>query len=569
MLKLKLNIELGLPSSKLDILFNHKDHQNVPNAVELLTALHRLSEKEGLQDKMENQGLATLGHFTGLLVRPFTDPEMSLSDQLTSLSAAGHMLLVLYRRNRTSFCPGQFYYDTQSFIKATFWNVAKQKLLHPAGQFFIIQGGSDRLEGSFGEYRTADHCHNIDLLQLQHRSSQIAEVQRIFAEHPDIDRGHRRLNLKGNEGVDHTNPRSWIGDVTVASVSLRAAWNAGRRKAQSIFNELSVPCIDFASLPLNVDLLRPFGDYVGLREDVNSDFDGHLPYPNIAPTTRPSIRPTTEPSDVDMVMIELEDHLPEMGDDDLDSVQKNDSNWLLVDDKMVHKGTAVRYMLYSEDGRKSTDRPSRAAGMKKIRTFSRVPDSPSLNDDSLLGDVLIIGQLVASFIRIESSVVLAIVRVSAISNDTGESVASIPCQDLGSDVTLQGQVLTLECTGDKQKWHWTGTYENFPPEKQSKAAAKADTPTPSSKKSTVIKFPASLSQTVKQKFLTTGNEIVTEFDGSDLQAITEFLWLKVSQHAAAIPSRKETKTYPCRDGQGTSKECPLLSFLCLWLLQTR
>jgi hypothetical protein len=199
----------------------------VPKAIELLSALYKLSKLPKFVDEGTNQSLVLLGQLIGFLITPYTDSSMCLTDQLVSLSAAGHLLLVLYRHNRTSFCPGQFYYDAQSFIKATFWYVAKQKVLNPAGSFYIIQTGSDRLENNFGIYRTMDHSHNVDILQLSHRGSQAAEVLRIFADNPEIDRGHRRLNLQNVEGVDHTNPRSWTGDVTVNSVSLLSAWNTG------------------------------------------------------------------------------------------------------------------------------------------------------------------------------------------------------------------------------------------------------------------------------------------------------------------------------------------------------
>src|ERR1700677_1692735 len=112
-----------------------------------------------------------------------------------------------------------------------------------------------------------DHSHNVDILQLSHRASQAAEVLRIFADNPEIDRGHCRLNLQNAEGVDHTNPRSWTGDVTVNSVSLLSACNTGRRKAQQLLQSLNIPFQEFSALPANVDLLRPFGDFVGLRED--------------------------------------------------------------------------------------------------------------------------------------------------------------------------------------------------------------------------------------------------------------------------------------------------------------
>ena len=131
---LKLKVYLNMDKATLDTLFNFKDHQNVPKTIELLSALYKLSKLPKFVDEGTNQSLVLLGQFIGFVITPYTDSSMCLTDQLVSLSAAGHL-----PHNHTSFCPGQFYYDAQSFIKATFWYVAKQKVLNPAGSFYIIQ----------------------------------------------------------------------------------------------------------------------------------------------------------------------------------------------------------------------------------------------------------------------------------------------------------------------------------------------------------------------------------------------------------------------------------------------
>lgn len=203
-----------MDAAKLESIFNPKDHMNVKNAVILLSSIYDLLMSMDLESLTPDmQTLALLGRFCGFLVRPFKTPSMSLSLQLKSLSAAGHLLLVLFRLNPTSFCPGQRYYDIQSMIKNAFWTVAKQQLLDEEQHFYITQLGEDRLEVTFGIYRLKDNSQNVDILQLAQRASSTAETTRIFARHPDWDRGHQRLRMEGVEGVDHTNPRSWIGDV--------------------------------------------------------------------------------------------------------------------------------------------------------------------------------------------------------------------------------------------------------------------------------------------------------------------------------------------------------------------
>ncbi|KAF8221158.1 hypothetical protein L208DRAFT_1535168, partial [Tricholoma matsutake] len=151
-------------------------------------------------------------------------------------------------------------------VKNTFWVVAKQKLLDNSLGFYITQTGEDCLQVNFGIYRLMDNSQNIDMLQLSQHASTAIEILCIFGAYPEWDRGHRCLRLDGVEGVDHTNPKSWTGDVQPSGVSLLMAWNAGRRKATQIFQELHVAYEDFSTLDKTIDLMCPFGEYVSLRE---------------------------------------------------------------------------------------------------------------------------------------------------------------------------------------------------------------------------------------------------------------------------------------------------------------
>lgn len=261
-----------------------------------------------------------------------------------------------------------------------------------------------------------------------------------------------------------------------------------------------------------------------------------------------------ECSDKDTVMIELEDQLPEIGDDDLDSVQKSDLHWLNVDGRMVHKSSAVQYILYSSEGRKSTDRTSRVARVKAIRCFSRHPDSPSLNDDSLVGNKLLVGQIVCSFTCVSDTVVIAVICVTAILNETGTSVSAIDSSSLSlPHVTLHGQVLTITCD-TKSTWTWNGGYDFFPLNKSAKSTPKTTTTT---KKTTIIQLPAAIAQTIKQTFRAAlsqpgscANVITTVFETSELNAVTEFLWNHIKDRISEIPSRGATKTFSYRDSEG-------------------
>lgn len=186
-LKSQLASVKGADKSHISILFNGKDPQNVPKAITLLSQIYNLASDTTFAADPTNRALVILGRFIGFLINPFRHPTMSLAEQLKSLAAAAHTLFLLYRFNWTSFCPGQWFYDVQTFIKTIFWNVAKTKLLDPNGKFYILQCGTDRQEGDFGIMRLLESNHNCDLLGLQQCASQTAGIAHVFSEHPNWD----------------------------------------------------------------------------------------------------------------------------------------------------------------------------------------------------------------------------------------------------------------------------------------------------------------------------------------------------------------------------------------------
>jgi hypothetical protein len=61
LLKMKLKVNLNIDKTTLDTMFNFKDHQNVPKAIELLSALHKLSELPEFVEEAKSQFLVLLG----------------------------------------------------------------------------------------------------------------------------------------------------------------------------------------------------------------------------------------------------------------------------------------------------------------------------------------------------------------------------------------------------------------------------------------------------------------------------------------------------------------------------
>ncbi len=249
--------------------------------------------------------------------------------------------------------------------------------------------------------------------------------------------------------------------------------------------------------------------------------------------------------------VELEDILPEQGNEDLDVVRRTNRYWLKIGDLNVHKASAVRWLLgRKKDGRKSTDRTSPVAGLLKVRTYSREPLAPKLDDDSVIGNTFLLGEYIASFLRVDNAVALAVVRVAEILNSVHASFAAVGLNTLcTANITLRGQVLTLKQLPDKASWEWVGEYESF---HATDCAA-------GSKKSSIIEFPACLTKPVRVK-LTRHLEGSTQtfhksFNASVLDALSDVLWDQVKGLVSRIPAKIKTATFPMHVEQsGTSRD---------------
>ncbi|KAI0027796.1 hypothetical protein K488DRAFT_80975 [Vararia minispora EC-137] len=143
---------------------------------------------------------------------------------------------------RTRFIPNPLYIDIMLMIKNVYFCVAKAQVDNPGSNWFLISMGTDGLESIFGVVQTmVGNDANADVLQLAQRLSHSVEVTNIIAEHPEWDRGPRRLHvtalgpdMKPVDDVDHINAASWHGDA----------------------------CIDrraLARLPSDATILAPFG----------------------------------------------------------------------------------------------------------------------------------------------------------------------------------------------------------------------------------------------------------------------------------------------------------------------
>jgi hypothetical protein len=208
------------------------------------------------------------------------------------------------------------------------------------------------LEGVFSNVRTQDHNCNADVLQFGQKLSAAAEINATFERNPDLDRGHRRLNLQDAEGIDHVNPASWKGNVEVGMVNLEHEWKAGQEDANQLLTEYFGPAahVDFPALfsSSKIDLLRPLGSYIGSKVEPGDERSEQAPVP-LETTTEDDSNLTFEES----AGMNIEDFLEdEDGEGDLPKVDP----YLSIDGKKFHKSSLVTSKLTAKGARKATMR---------------------------------------------------------------------------------------------------------------------------------------------------------------------------------------------------------------------
>ncbi|KZV82579.1 hypothetical protein EXIGLDRAFT_626787, partial [Exidia glandulosa HHB12029] len=240
-------LDAGMTQETVDALLNPRDRMNVPNTYRLLAAIMKLPDVAAdAKDtsRLSRRALRLLGRIYFHLLDAYTNVNLSLNEQLQHLSTAAHLVMQLYILAKDSFIPAQLYIDTMIMVKNVFFCVAKTKIDDPMGRFWLILMGSDRLERSFSFSRTTvGSDSNTDCYQLGSRLMTVIQIALILAEHPEWDRGSRKLHLKPlaaadssieNNKIDHLNPKSWLGNVDVEQASLLTSWNAGRDEAERL-----------------------------------------------------------------------------------------------------------------------------------------------------------------------------------------------------------------------------------------------------------------------------------------------------------------------------------------------
>ena len=207
---------------------------------------------------------------------------MSLSEQVESLATFAFGSAYLYIVHGNACFTGPLYADAQAVVKNIIFTIARMQQINPDMCLYIIHEGTDRLEGLFSDTHTLDHARNFDIDQLSGKLSVATLINAAFQRNPDLDRGHRRLSLKGAMGIDHVNPKSWEGDTHVGNVDLKSTWKNGQQAAERMLSQFfgkNISFNDLFSKPEH-DLMRPLGEYIGISattEDTRSEEENSTP----------------------------------------------------------------------------------------------------------------------------------------------------------------------------------------------------------------------------------------------------------------------------------------------------
>jgi hypothetical protein len=474
----------GHSTSQVHSYLDPNDKQDVILGYSLLKALWSLPVAPETADPLvvgTRNALRIFGQLGYHLLMPYIFIELTLHQQLVHLSAAAHLLLVLYADEHaaTAFMANQTYVNLMIMIKNVFFCVAKTKIDIPDAEFFIILLGTDRLEALFGLIRTAVGTDaNVDILQLCSRASNLTEVAIILARRPGWDRSPRRLKLPMiiNEAgdlspnADHINPASWKADTHVSGVTPLTSWKEGRQRIEALIPDARAFFEKSAKDP-NFNIFSPLSSSLipYLDEDVPTE-DEEID-PDVYSPTRPAeAEPAeAEPENREPTSTTSEDssYTPDGNMEDALAIAEplgKFSPHMTINGKLVSKAKALSGMMRYRGVRSSTDRLKRVAGMSSFNNPTM--ESSILGSGSVLGTPSIrIGNPVALTVSCDDQLFLAVAQVNNLTL-TSTSVQLISLQDLrDSSAKVSIQILRLlpatkeDDPSERNDWCWSLKFE--------------------------------------------------------------------------------------------------------------
>ncbi|KAI6003279.1 hypothetical protein F5J12DRAFT_893920 [Pisolithus orientalis] len=286
----------GCDCIKAQKLVYPDDPQDVPQAVEHVKAITQLSHIDPTQVPytqphylsdgnaiVDFEALSMLGQLLHHLLEPFINVTLSLSEQVTHLSAFAHLLFALYHEHQHAFMPNQLYYDMQTMVKNAIFCITKQQQLKPSADFYLPDVGDNAIELLFAFlHMCGGHNSAINYKQAIDCLHAVRDLGSIYTQNPDLSHGHHHLNFSHSEHVNHINHEMWKGDLTSHSCNLHTAWTHGCAIALSLLIGLTCDANNYAFNVLfsefDVDLLSVFGcgHYPGINDGDDEDLSSIL-----------------------------------------------------------------------------------------------------------------------------------------------------------------------------------------------------------------------------------------------------------------------------------------------------
>ncbi|KAJ7653861.1 hypothetical protein B0H17DRAFT_957128, partial [Mycena rosella] len=419
----------GLSTDHINSILRPEDKQDVKLAFELLKDIWSLPvAPEGSRPGFvtARNALRLVGSLYYHLLFPYLCVDLTLSEQLEHLSAAAHLLLILYRDGQKAALPTLLYTDIMIMIKNVYFCVAKAKVDDPTGNFWIILLGTDRLEELFGILRTMiGNDRNLDMLQLEERITGTTEVANIFALYPQWDRAPSRLRIPTMardstvlpDRADHIKPPSWRGDTSVQAVTPLTCWNRGRRMAEGEHPSLANHFLALNDA-FNVDILSPLGEALVFKLD---ELDADDNENDDEDTSSEAVATSSVP-------IDLEDAAAD--EDVLDVPDPTFTSFITVKNQPLRKTRALSLMQKFGYKAGSTDRLKRVADVQ--RYSSRQDDHNGIIESDT--PYILLSEPIATLIRSEGKLFVAIGEVT----DLGLDSKSV--EQLGVDVLRERKV---------------------------------------------------------------------------------------------------------------------------------
>ncbi|TCD63415.1 hypothetical protein EIP91_005414 [Steccherinum ochraceum] len=364
---------------RIEVLLRPKDAQDVPRAIKLLTLIARIrhlpSPKGNVYEQSIFRALSLLGEMLEALIIPFTNPTLSLSDQVVYLTKFAFLSCAFYMKHEGSFMPHHLYSDLQSMFKTFIARIAHTMNLDPERKVFLCLLGDDVLEVLFGRTRMiGGHSPNMDVSTFQTRCGTAHCLDGIFYKHPEWEQKPDRLKLIRARDMDHLSPRHWTGELRARCCDLKRQYEEGVRQAMDVLSthKCSVQVDFFKHFhdghARNIDLLRPKG---GKYPGVSAEVDRSLGEPAESDSNNSQCASTADTLD-DIIGTGrgLSVDGPAILAAEKAAAPKSSTHsvWMVLDGKkLVHKKTVLRVVLdpaADVDYKKSHDR------LLRVRCFS-------------------------------------------------------------------------------------------------------------------------------------------------------------------------------------------------------